>query len=114
MLPRQQNSPELDTFYSQNMICLSVKDNGMGIDLEKNALRALFKVYRDVEEHGSIKVKVFLRDFNSAEMRFGAESWCKSEEYSDAWASVQEEVGLALGKANLATRVTLVQMMESK
>ena len=59
-------------------------------------------------------VKVFLRDFNSTEMRFGAESWCKSEEYSDAWASVQEEVGLALGKANLATRVTLVQMMESK
>ncbi len=59
-------------------------------------------------------IKVFLRDFNSTEMRFGAESWCKSEQYSDAWASVQEEVGMALGKANLVTRVTLVQMVESK
>lgn len=31
-------------------------------DLEKNALRALFKVYRDVEEHHSIRLKIFLRD----------------------------------------------------
>lgn len=32
------------------------------IDLEKNALRALFKTYRDIEEYNSICVKVFLRD----------------------------------------------------
>lgn len=31
-------------------------------DLEKNALRALFKVYRDIEEYSSINLKVFLRD----------------------------------------------------
>ncbi len=32
------------------------------IDLEKNALRALFKAYRDMEEYDSICLKVFLRD----------------------------------------------------
>jgi len=32
------------------------------IDLEKNALRALFKAYRDIEEYNSICLKVFLRD----------------------------------------------------
>ena len=32
------------------------------IQLEKNALRALFKVYRDVEEYASIRLKIFLRD----------------------------------------------------
>ncbi len=32
------------------------------IDLEKNALRALFKTYRDIEEYNSICLKVFLRD----------------------------------------------------
>lgn len=32
------------------------------IDLEKNALRALFKVYRDLEEYDSISLKIFLRD----------------------------------------------------
>lgn len=31
-------------------------------DLEKNALRALFKTYRDLEEYDSISVKIFLRD----------------------------------------------------
>lgn len=32
------------------------------LDLEKNALRALFKVYRDVEEYLQIRIKIFLRD----------------------------------------------------
>ncbi|QPK61888.1 hypothetical protein IVG45_13555 [Methylomonas sp. LL1] len=32
------------------------------LDLEKNALRALFKAYRDVEEHTNIRLKIFLRD----------------------------------------------------
>lgn len=32
------------------------------VELEKNALRALFKVYRDVEEYEFISIKVFLRD----------------------------------------------------
>jgi hypothetical protein len=32
------------------------------INLEKNALRALFKAYRDIEEYKSISIKVFLRD----------------------------------------------------
>lgn len=32
------------------------------IDLEKNALRALFKAYRDIEEYEAICLKVFLRD----------------------------------------------------
>ncbi|WP_067094186.1 P-loop ATPase, Sll1717 family [Marinomonas atlantica] len=32
------------------------------IELEKNALRALFKVYRDLEEYESIFLKIFLRD----------------------------------------------------
>ncbi|EPS5699475.1 P-loop ATPase, Sll1717 family [Vibrio vulnificus] len=32
------------------------------LELEKNALRALFKVYRDIEEYGNISIKVFLRD----------------------------------------------------
>ncbi|CAI1791120.1 hypothetical protein PTR34_21315 [Serratia nevei] len=32
------------------------------LDLEKNALRALFKVYRDIEEHEKIHLKIFLRD----------------------------------------------------
>lgn len=32
------------------------------IILEKNALRALFKVYRDLEEYPSIRLKIFLRD----------------------------------------------------
>jgi hypothetical protein len=32
------------------------------IDLEKNALRALFKVYRDLEEYQNIRLKIFLRD----------------------------------------------------
>ncbi|WP_025629720.1 P-loop ATPase, Sll1717 family, partial [Vibrio parahaemolyticus] len=32
------------------------------LELEKNALRALFKVYRDVEEYQQIALKVFLRD----------------------------------------------------
>lgn len=31
-------------------------------ELEKNALRALFKTYRDVEEYDAINIKVFLRD----------------------------------------------------
>ncbi|WP_318469071.1 P-loop ATPase, Sll1717 family [Photobacterium leiognathi] len=31
-------------------------------ELEKNALRALFKAYRDIEEYEAISVKVFLRD----------------------------------------------------
>ncbi|HEG4445674.1 UNVERIFIED_CONTAM: hypothetical protein I5919_15715 [Aeromonas hydrophila] len=31
-------------------------------ELEKNALRALFKTYRDIEEYDSIFIKVFLRD----------------------------------------------------
>jgi len=31
-------------------------------DLEKNALRALFKTYRDIEDLGSIRLKIFLRD----------------------------------------------------
>ncbi len=31
-------------------------------DLEKNAIRALFKVYRDIEEYESISLKIFLRD----------------------------------------------------
>ena len=32
------------------------------VELEKNALRALFKVYRDIEEHRRIRLKIFLRD----------------------------------------------------
>lgn len=32
------------------------------VELEKNALRALFKVYRDLEEYESIFLKIFLRD----------------------------------------------------
>lgn len=32
------------------------------VQLEKNALRALFKVYRDIEEYDSIRLKIFLRD----------------------------------------------------
>lgn len=32
------------------------------MDLEKNALRALFKVYRDIEEYAAIRLKIFLRD----------------------------------------------------
>lgn len=32
------------------------------LDLEKNALRALFKTYRDIEEHINIRFKIFLRD----------------------------------------------------
>lgn len=32
------------------------------LDLEKNALRALFKAYRDIEEYKSIRIKIFLRD----------------------------------------------------
>ncbi len=32
------------------------------IELEKNALRALFKVYRDIEEYQSIRLKIFLRN----------------------------------------------------
>lgn len=32
------------------------------VELEKNALRALFKVYRDIEEYESISLKIFLRD----------------------------------------------------
>ncbi len=32
------------------------------LELEKNALRALFKVYRDVEEYHHIRIKIFLRD----------------------------------------------------
>ena len=32
------------------------------MDLEKNALRALFKVYRDIEEYSAIRLKIFLRD----------------------------------------------------
>lgn len=32
------------------------------IELEKNALRALFKAYRDIEEYKSISLKIFLRD----------------------------------------------------
>lgn len=32
------------------------------VELEKNALRALFKVYRDLEEYESIRLKIFLRD----------------------------------------------------
>jgi hypothetical protein len=31
-------------------------------ELEKNALRALFKAYRDIEEYNSICLKIFLRD----------------------------------------------------
>ena len=31
-------------------------------ELEKNALRALFKAYRDIEEYNSIFLKIFLRD----------------------------------------------------
>jgi hypothetical protein len=30
-------------------------------DLERNALRALFRVYRDLAEHEAIKIKIFLR-----------------------------------------------------
>ena len=32
------------------------------VELEKNALRALFKVYRDIEENRRIRLKIFLRD----------------------------------------------------
>ncbi|MGZ8947359.1 MAG: P-loop ATPase, Sll1717 family [Methylococcaceae bacterium] len=32
------------------------------LELEKNALKALFKVYRDIEEHINIRLKIFLRD----------------------------------------------------
>lgn len=32
------------------------------LELEKNALRALFKTYRDIEEHLNIRFKIFLRD----------------------------------------------------
>lgn len=32
------------------------------IDLETNALRALFKVYRDLAKYSQIKIKIFLRD----------------------------------------------------
>lgn len=32
------------------------------LDLEKNALRALFKAYRDIEEYENIRIKIFLRD----------------------------------------------------
>lgn len=32
------------------------------IELETNALRALFKVYRDLEEYPTIRLKIFLRD----------------------------------------------------
>lgn len=32
------------------------------IELEKNALRALFKVYRDIVEYPAIRIKIFLRD----------------------------------------------------
>jgi small conductance mechanosensitive channel len=60
------------------------------------------------------KTKVFLSDFNANELRFGAQPWCKSEEFSDAWASVQEEVKIALDSANLMTRVNLVQMINSE
>ena len=43
--PERQLSVQLKTFYSQDMICLSVKDNGMGIDLEKNADK-VFGLYK--------------------------------------------------------------------
>jgi len=32
------------------------------VELEKNALRALFKAYRDIEEYQTIRLKIFLRD----------------------------------------------------
>lgn len=32
------------------------------LELEKNALKALFKVYRDIENHVNIRLKIFLRD----------------------------------------------------
>jgi hypothetical protein len=32
------------------------------LELEKNAIKALFRVYRDIEEHINIRLKVFLRD----------------------------------------------------
>lgn len=32
------------------------------LELEKNALRALFKTYRDIEEHVNLRFKIFLRD----------------------------------------------------
>jgi hypothetical protein len=32
------------------------------LELEKNALKALFRVYRDIEEYINIRVKIFLRD----------------------------------------------------
>ncbi len=60
------------------------------------------------------KTKVFLSDFNANELRFGAQPWCKSEEFSDAWASVQEEVKIALDSANLMNRVSFVQIIEGK
>ncbi|MBY8095265.1 hypothetical protein KW490_13725 [Vibrio fluvialis] len=34
----------------------------LSMELEKNALRALFKAYRDIEEYDRISIKVFLRD----------------------------------------------------
>jgi small conductance mechanosensitive channel len=55
--------------------------------------------------------KVFLSDFTANELRFGAQPWCKSEEFSDAWVSVQEEVKIALDSANLMTKINLVQMV---
>lgn len=57
------------------------------------------------------QIKVFLSDFNANELRFGAQPWCKSEEFSDAWASVQEEVKTALDNANLKNRVSFVQIL---
>lgn len=59
------------------------------LDLEKNALRALFKVYRDLEEYSHIKLKIFLRD--------------------DIWKRITEE---GFREASHITKSTLIQWNE--
>jgi archaellum biogenesis ATPase FlaH len=61
------------------------------ISLEKNALRALFKVYRDIEEYQSIRLKIFLRD--------------------DIWKRITEE---GFREASHITRYTTIAWQMSK
>lgn len=63
-----------DLLYTLNEYLSGIKKTGwilcdrldvafdQSLELEKNALRALFKAYRDLEEYESISLKIFLRD----------------------------------------------------
>jgi small conductance mechanosensitive channel len=57
---------------------------------------------------------VFLLEFNCDELRFAVRPWCKSEDYWDVWAFMQEAIKNGFDEADLIGNINYIQMVNGR